>query len=185
MRRLARHPSLIVVSGNNEASVFPNIPLYVGAELSTVVKENPNAVVYPSCPSWGWSQTEPELIPRPVDKKSNEAMCTEADGTVKPCPHDTHYYGPCGTIPKGTNMGTEFGWPSADLIHVLDKVTPPGKDKLRATTGASPFLDYRSQIKNSDWTEESMLLPNSTLVSLFPTLLDQLDNDRAGMARWL
>lgn len=38
MRRLARHPSLVVVSGNNEASVFPNIPLYIGAELSTVVK---------------------------------------------------------------------------------------------------------------------------------------------------
>jgi hypothetical protein len=134
--------------------VFPNIPLYVGAELTTAAEENPNAVVYPSCPSWGWSETFPSLVPRPMSKQqeavceeevteSNSNLAVDFDGRIeadsknrfgvdrvstfnrvkKPCPHDTHYYGPCGTIPAGTNMGTEFGWPSADLISVLDKVS--------------------------------------------------------------
>jgi hypothetical protein len=190
MTRLARHPSLVVVSGNNEGSVFGNIPLYVDTELATVVVTNPNAVVYPSCPAYGWSTVTPALVPRPQPTKNKKTgrmstgACREGD-SVTDCPHDTHYYGPCGTIPNGTNMGTEFGWPSADLFNVLAKVTPAGEDMLRAATGSSSFLDYRSQIKNPAWTVESMLYSNSTLTALFPTLLTSEDNTREGMARWL
>ena len=50
-------------------------------------------------------------------------------------------------------MGTEFGWPSADLLEVMADIIPEGQDKLRAKTGANSFLDYRSQIKNPDYSE--------------------------------
>ena len=79
--------------------------------------------------------------------------------------------GPCGTIPEGTNFGSEFGWPSADIMTVSDTVTPPGENVLRAATGASDFLDYRSQIKNPDYTVETMLYANSTMTAMFPTLI--------------
>ena len=129
-----------------------------------------------------------------------------ADGSLTTCPHDNHYYGPCGTIPanakpdgsrgqaadrgRAADFGSEFGWPSADIMTVSEKVTPPGEGWLEyeegGQKGASPFLQYRSQIKNPDWTVESMLFENSTLTKAFPSLLDASMNGTArGLERWL
>jgi hypothetical protein len=35
-RRLAHHPSLVVYSGNNEGSVFGDVELFVGTQLTTM-----------------------------------------------------------------------------------------------------------------------------------------------------
>ena len=107
--------------------------------------------------------------------------------------------GSCGTIPanndggdnsRAANFGSEFGWPSADIMTVTDTITPTGEGWLQydesGKQGSSPFLDYRSQIKNPDWTQLSMLYANSTLALEFPTLLGPQDNGtRAGLERWL
>lgn len=151
-RRLAAHPSLVVYSGNNEGSVFGDVHLYVDVQLATMQRENPNVVVYPSCPAYGWASLSP-LVPRP----DGQPACQEGHGADQLCPHDSHYYGPCGTIPDGTNFGSEFGWPSADLGPILDRVTPKGQNVLRPATGGSPFLDYRSTVLNPDWAFDSML----------------------------
>ena len=58
-RRLSHHPSLALYSGNNEGSVFGNLPLYVDTQLATVQRENKNVIVYPSCPSAGWASVKP------------------------------------------------------------------------------------------------------------------------------
>jgi hypothetical protein len=78
-------------------------------------------------------------------------------GDVVACPHDDHYYGPCGTIPEGAQFGSEFGWPSPDIYTITAAITPKGEGSLRPTTGGSPFLDFRSTIKNPDWTVDAML----------------------------
>ena len=78
-------------------------------------------------------------------------------------------------------------------MSVTETITPKGEGVLSFDTsspsgqrGSSPFLLYRSQIKNPDWTVESMLYPNSTLVRLFPTLLGAADDGTAaGLERWL
>jgi len=183
-RRLASHPSLVVYSGNNEGSVFGDVHLYVDVQLATMQRENPNVIVYPSCPSYGWASLSP-LVPRPLAT----LVCHEGGGggggVDAVCPHDSHYYGPCGTIPIGANFGSEFGWPSGDIFAVMAAITPEGQDVLRAQTGASPFLDYRSTVKITDWTIDSMLYPNSTLMRTLPSLLTEEDNTTAGMERWL
>jgi hypothetical protein len=85
----------------------------------------------------------------------------------------SHYYGPCGTIPQDSMFGSEFGWPSADIMSVQETVTMQGgdDDKLRASTGGNTFLDYRSQIRNPDWTFDSMLTNGSFSCSTFPFAL--------------
>ena len=188
-RRLATHPSLIVYSGNNEGSVFGNVPLYVDTQLVSMAAANPNVVIYPSCPSNGWETLEPHPVPRPNEAHSPKgrrplAQCEE-DGVQVVCPHDDHYYGPCGTIPDGAQFGSEFGWPSADIFTVTQAITPAGADILRPTTGASNFLDFRSTIKNPDWTVEAMLYANATLTNLFPTHLGPGDASPQGLERWL
>ena len=100
-RRLAPHPSLCLYSGNNESPDFANLPLFVETQLGTVQKENTNARLLPSCPSDGWATLQP-LTPRHADAHAyqwNPGQCKTADGGLDTCPHDNHYYGPCGTIP--------------------------------------------------------------------------------------
>lgn len=160
-------------------------------------KENTNAALLPSCPSDGWATLEP-LTPR-NGYQWTPGVC-DTPGGVDTCPHDNHYYGPCGTIPANlkdqtasgiaANFGSEFGWPSADIYTVSATITPEGDGWLQyedgGQQGASPFLNYRSQIKNPDWTVESMLYANSTLVKEFPSLLSAEDNGTAaGLERWL
>lgn len=75
-------------------------------------------------------------------------------------------------------------------MSVSDKITPAGAGWLLyeegQQQGSSPFLMYRSQIKNPDWTVESMLFENSTMSREFPTLLGVADNGTAaGLERWL
>jgi hypothetical protein len=73
------------------------------------------------------------------------------------------------------NFGSEFGWPSADIMSVTATITPPGEGWLQyeegGQRGSSPFLQYRNQIKNPDWLVDSMLFPNATLVQEFPSRL--------------
>ena len=138
---------------------------------------------------------KPKLVPRGLGlnptNRPTELMgkrfvpsCSERGG-VELCPHDNHYYGTCGTIPRGTNFGSEFGWPSADMLSVIDEVTPDGQDKM-GEAGPSDFLQYRNQVKNPDWTVESMLYPNSTLTRELPSFLGPNDvGTRAGLDRWL
>ena len=88
-----------------QGSVFGNVPLYVGAQLAVVHKVDPTVVVYPSCPSNGWSSLSP-LVPRPNEKKEADyvkdqrvrdrpvAACKHMPDGV--CPHDDHYYGKFG-----------------------------------------------------------------------------------------
>ena len=66
-RRLSHHPSLAMVSGNNEGSVWGDVTLYVDTVLATVAREAPHVVVWPSNPSNGWSTLSP-LAPRPDSK---------------------------------------------------------------------------------------------------------------------
>lgn len=161
-RRLAPHPSLCLYSGNNESPDFANIPLFVDAQLGTMQAENTNLALLPSCPSDGWETLHP-LTPR-NGYQWTPGLCDTADGDIDICPHDTHYYGPCGTIPaatrsggdrsRATSFGSEFGWPSADIFTVSQTITPAGEDLLQfdddGKQGSSPFLDYRSQIKSKN-----------------------------------
>lgn len=197
-RRLASHVSLCLYSGNNESPDFANIPLFIGTQLATMQRENTNVALLPSCPSDGWATLHP-LTPR-NGYQWTPGVCATADGGADTCPHDNHYYGPCGTIPANTktggdrgraaNFGSEFGWPSADIMSVTKTITPAGEGLLQfkkgGKQGSSPFLDYRSQIKNPDWTVESMLYANSTMTAAFPTMLGtQDDGTSAGLERWL
>ena len=51
-------------------------------------------------------------------------------------------------------------------MSVSATITPADEGWLQyeegGQRGSSPFLQYRSQIKNPDWTLESMLFPNSS-----------------------
>eukprot|EP00040_Diaphanoeca_grandis_P009532 m.49153 g.49153 ORF g.49153 m.49153 type:complete len:1286 (-) comp20958_c0_seq1:61-3918(-) len=170
-RTLAHRPSLVVWSGNNESPVYGNEKLFIGAQLATVHAENPNVVVMPSCPSNGWESLTP-LVPRPASDKT--------------APHDSHYYGACGTIPDDANFGSEFGWPSAPVLASYMAVAPPDELKL-----SSDFQYWRSTIKNPLWTVEAHPGPNSTLTRTFPLLFpntdvnSSADNTTASLERWL
>ena len=65
-------------------------------------KENTNAVLLPSCPSDGWATLTP-LTPRD-GYQWTPGECATADGGLATCPHDNHYYGPCGTIPANLKV---------------------------------------------------------------------------------
>jgi len=81
------------------------------------------------------------------------------------------------------NFGSEFGWPSADIMSVTATITPPGEGWLQyeegGQRGSSPFLQYRNQIKTPDWLVDSMLFPNATLVQEFPSRLGPQVRERA------
>ena len=65
-------------------------------------------------------------------------------------------------------------------MSVTQTFTPAGEGWLAyekgGQQGASPFLNYRSQIKNPDWTVDSMLYANSTMVREFPARVGPYKN---------
>jgi hypothetical protein len=67
VRRLSAHPSLVVIDGCNECHVVLNTPtgVYATFVLQTVVDEDVSRVVWPSCPSNGWSAGVDRLSAHP------------------------------------------------------------------------------------------------------------------------
>lgn len=71
VRRLSHHPSIVVWNSCNECVVIPDTPtaIYADFVIKQVVREDVSRIVWPSCPSNGWSLGVHRLTSLPVDRE--------------------------------------------------------------------------------------------------------------------
>lgn len=172
VRRLARHASIVLWSGNNEdGSVYdtgldsPYVRLNTGTVLDAIVREDVSRPIWPSSPSSGFvTGVDASGLPAGTvhDPAPIVARGPGAPPTATPSGGDTHYYNyaacPAEAAYPRTNFASEYGFEAFPLQHDLSPYAPPQAAEPYALFG--PFLEHRQRHVDGNTEMARLILSN-------------------------